>query len=510
MRLAFALLAALGASAALAQTGSRNPPGPPGPPPGPPSYLPFAVITEGFDSLPPGSSICPTGWVCSNQSSPVGATGWFNGALAVFAPQAGAGYIAANFQNTTGANTIDNWLVTPQLNFGVGAQLSFWTRTVDPPVDFPDRLEVRLCVGPPATCSVPNTTNFPTVLGTVNPNLLTGAGACAPLPNTNAYPSPWCNYVITAGIPGSGTGRIAFRYFVPNGGPSGANSDYIGIDTFSFDEGLLPTDLQLALSPASVGPVLVGAPVTLTATVTNAGPENAAGVTATFTIPAGLTYVSNSCGATYSAPTLTWSIGALANGGSVNCTINLTAAAGGTHTVNGNATMTNVDTNNANNTASSQVQVIANADLGLSITGPATGVIGGNVNFTATVNNAGPANATGVVATFTIPPGFTYVSNSCGASFSSPTLTWTIGALANGGNVSCTITLTLNAASATLSGSVTGNENDPTPGNNAGTVTITGIPGARAVPSLDAIGLGILVLVVLGIGIAGLRGRRMV
>ena len=33
-----------------------------------------------------------------------------------------------------------------------------------------------------------------------------------------------------SGIPGPTTGRLAFRYFVENGGPSGANSDYIGID----------------------------------------------------------------------------------------------------------------------------------------------------------------------------------------------------------------------------------------------------------------------------------------
>ncbi len=507
MRPALALLAALAASTAFAQTGSRTPPGPPGPPPGPPSYLPFAVITEGFDSLPAGPTICPTGWICVNNSTPVGATGWFNGNSTVFTAHAGAGYIAANFQNTTGANTIDNWLITPPLNFGVGAQLSFWTRTVTT-VLYPDRLEVRLCQGTPTFCS--NTANFTTLLGTVNPNLLSGAGTCAPLPNNNPYPNQWCNYVITAGIPSSGTGRIAFRYFVTNGGPLGANSDYIGIDTFSFDEGLLPTDLQLTLSPASVGPVLVGAPVTLTATVTNAGPENAAGVTATFTIPAGLTYVSNSCGATFSSPTLTWSIGALSNGGNANCTINLTAAAGGTHTVNGNATMTNADTVPANNTASSQVQVIANADLSLSITGPTSGIIGSNLNFTATVNNAGPANATGVVATFTIPAGFTYVSNSCGATFSAPTLTWTIGSLANGGSVSCTITLTLNAPNVTLSGSVTGNENDPTPANNAGNVTITGIPAARQVPSLDLIGLVILALVLIGIGFASLRERRVI
>ncbi len=508
MRLLLLLTLSMLCAPAFAQTGSRTPPGPPGPPPGPPSYLPFAVITESFDSLPAGLSICPSGWFCVNNSTPLGSTGWFNGVSGIFTPHAGPGYIAANFNNAgngPGLDTIDNWLMTPVLNFGVGATLSFWTRTVDLPA-FPDRLEIRLSTNGAST----SVGDFSTVLGVVNPNLVTTPVTCVALPNTNGYPNAWCNFVITSGIPTSGSGRIAFRYYVTDAGPLGNNSDYIGIDTFSFDEGLLPTDLQLTLAPSSVGPITVGTPVALTATLRNAGTVNAAGVTGTFTIPAGLSYVSNSCGATFASPTLTWSVGALAAGGSASCTINLTAAAPGTHTVNGNATMTNVDTNPANNTASSQVQVIANADLSLTITGPGTGVIGSNVNFTATVSNAGPANATGVVATFTVPAGLTYVSNSCGATFASPTLTWTIGALASGGNVSCTITFTLNATSATLNGSVTGNENDPTPGNNAGSAAITGIPGARPVPSLNTIGLGILVLVMLGIAIAGLRERRSV
>jgi hypothetical protein len=32
-------------------------------------------------------------------------------------------------------------------------------------------------------------------------------------------------------------GRIAFRYFVTNAGPSGVNSNYIGVDTWQVIEG---------------------------------------------------------------------------------------------------------------------------------------------------------------------------------------------------------------------------------------------------------------------------------
>ncbi len=46
------------------------------------------------------------------------------------------------------------------------------------------------------------------------------------------------------------TGRFAFRYFVENGGPSGSNSDYIGIDTLTITPVPEPTSLALLGIPA--------------------------------------------------------------------------------------------------------------------------------------------------------------------------------------------------------------------------------------------------------------------
>ncbi|HYJ62828.1 MAG TPA: T9SS type A sorting domain-containing protein, partial [Parafilimonas sp.] len=42
--------------------------------------------------------------------------------------------------------------------------------------------------------------------------------------------------------PGGSSGRVAFRYFVPDAGSSGTNSNYIGIDEFSY-ESVLPVTL---------------------------------------------------------------------------------------------------------------------------------------------------------------------------------------------------------------------------------------------------------------------------
>jgi len=49
-----------------------------------------------------------------------------------------------------------------------------------------------------------------------------------------------------SGIPASGSGRIAFRYFVTDAGTSGDNSDYIGIDTVSIQAS------SVNLAPATI------------------------------------------------------------------------------------------------------------------------------------------------------------------------------------------------------------------------------------------------------------------
>jgi hypothetical protein len=239
------------AGAVAADTGARTPGDAAPVAPANQVFLPNAVITEGFDALAgTAPNLCPTGWTCTNLSTPLGATNWFQGNATVFPAQAGAptSYIGANFNNTTGTGTISNWLITPQVSFGTGAALSFWSRT-STGATFPDRLEIRLSTAGAST----NTADFTVVIGTINPNLAAGPGACVPAASGVAgYPDAWCQYTLTAaqGIPTSGTGRIAFRYFVTNGGPDGANSNFIGIDTFSFDEGSTATAPQFGFTPA--------------------------------------------------------------------------------------------------------------------------------------------------------------------------------------------------------------------------------------------------------------------
>jgi hypothetical protein len=190
-------------------------------------------IVENFDNI---TNLPNAGWAMRNNSLPVGSTGWFQGNPQVFPAQSGStpSYIAANFNNTTGTNTISNWLITPNTFLNNGNVLRFWTRTIaDSP--FPDRLEVRLSLNGSSTDvgTGPNDVgDFTTLLLTINPTLTVGG-----------YPEVWTQYTITlSGLPPGGgdcngfgiQGRFAFRYFVTGGGPAGDNSNYIGIDTVNY------------------------------------------------------------------------------------------------------------------------------------------------------------------------------------------------------------------------------------------------------------------------------------
>jgi len=180
-------------------------------------------MTEGFDDI---ATLPSKGWVLRNLSSPLGDSSWFQGNNEdVFDAQAGppSSYLAANYFNTGPSGTISNWAITPTNTYRNGDTFSFWTRT-DTDSTWPDRLEVRLSTNG-SSDNVGNTALsvgvFTTRLLEINPTLL-----------PSGYPEVWTQYVITlSGLDVPTSGRIAFRYFVTNGGQNGPNSNYIGIDT---------------------------------------------------------------------------------------------------------------------------------------------------------------------------------------------------------------------------------------------------------------------------------------
>jgi hypothetical protein len=117
-----------------------------------------------------------------------------------------------------------------------------------------------------------------------------------------AYPIVWTNFTINlTGIATPTLGRLAFRYFVENGGPSGANSDYIGIDTVTFTPVLVQAT-ALSVDPAGnlvMEPNEAGVVVAPTWRNTSAASMTLTGTASNFTGPAGPTYTITDNSANY-------------------------------------------------------------------------------------------------------------------------------------------------------------------------------------------------------------------
>ena len=234
----------------------------------PSQFLSNAIVTEGFDTVAgvAGSPLCTlaanlatAGWFAKNNAVPAGTTCVFNGGAGTTPPaQSGVAtsYAAMNFNSSAGAGDISTWFVTPRVNFGTGARLEFWTRGVVGNT-FPDSMQVRLSSAadtgvPDVGATTTSVGTFTTLLLDINPTLAAAGATCAPgvaggLAFTAAnstitgFPlADWCKITISgAALPTTGSGRIAFRYNPTNGGPTGTNSNFIGVDTFSFDEGVI-------------------------------------------------------------------------------------------------------------------------------------------------------------------------------------------------------------------------------------------------------------------------------
>jgi len=176
------------------------------------------LINETFTTAIP----LPSGWDSRNLSEPIGPYSWFQGDPDVFPANTPPGYIGVNYQSGDEVSTLSNWLFLPATLLKNGDQLSFYTRGADQ--YFPDRLQVRMNTSNAGTdvgATSASVGDFTTLLLDINPYY-----------STTGYPEEWTQYtIIIAGLPTDGiNGRLAFRYFVEDGGPWGDNSNYIGID----------------------------------------------------------------------------------------------------------------------------------------------------------------------------------------------------------------------------------------------------------------------------------------
>ena len=185
------------------------------------------AINEGFSNV---AGLTAAGWNQQNLSTPIGSNpNWVQGDPVNMPFSANSlpanSYIAVNYNSVAGAATISNWLISPMLNLNNGDVITFYTRGTGSV--YADNLQVRLSTSGSSTnvgASNISVGDFSNLLLEINPTLTAAL-----------YPVIWTQYTITiSGLASPTTGRIAFRYYVPNGGPTGLNSDLIGIDDFVY------------------------------------------------------------------------------------------------------------------------------------------------------------------------------------------------------------------------------------------------------------------------------------
>src|SRR5256886_1843378 len=242
---------------------------------------------------------------------------------------------------------------------------------------------------------------------------------------------------------------------------------------------------DLTIAKSHVGSFVRGSTGSYSVTVSNIGSVASSGlVTVTDTLPAGLTpSVASgtgwSCGIAAQTVTCTRS-DALAAAGSYPL-ITITVAVGqaaasprtNTASVSGGG-----EINTGNDSASDLTTVTSQADIAVAkIVSSGSAMLGSNIDFTITVTNAGPSNASGVQVTDQLPAGLTFVSATPSAgTYNSGTGVWNIGAVASGASETLTITATVTTVGAHVNTATktAENEADPNAGNDSASATVSG------------------------------------
>jgi uncharacterized repeat protein (TIGR01451 family)/fimbrial isopeptide formation D2 family protein len=206
--------------------------------------------------------------------------------------------------------------------------------------------------------------------------------------------------------------------------------------------------------------------------ITNNGPDTATNITLTDSLPAGVSYRGNIPGSSicnFVDPTLTCTLGSLANGASETITLEVTGDAPGLYDNTATITHDQQDPDLDNNTDTEQTFVDP-ADLALTKTADKSeALIGDTVTFTIVVTNNGPDAATGVIVTDTLPAIFSLQSatSTKGSCSGTTTIACTIGTLNNGESATITVvTKVVAAGTATNTATATLNEYDPDPDNS--------------------------------------------
>ncbi|MFD1467699.1 T9SS type A sorting domain-containing protein [Hymenobacter caeli] len=192
------------------------------------------------------------------------------------------------------------------------------------------------------------------------------------------------------------------------------------------------TDEQTTVT-SNVATQAAGSPVVFTVSSINSGPNAAANVVQTLTLPAGLTGVTVSNSGTYDANTglVTFpTVASQASGNTTPYTVTVNAPGAGPLTAVASVSSATSDPTPANNLNSVSVAVTTRTDVAVTLAGPTTVVGGQSATYAVSVINNGPSLATSTT-TVQFPAGLTVVSVSNGGTYNSGTGVVTFPAITN-------------------------------------------------------------------------------
>ncbi len=223
----------------------------------------------------------------------------------------------------------------------------------------------------------------------------------------------------------------------------------------------------------------VGDTIFFTVGLANAGPSNATGVQVTDLFPAtGLTILNVTAppGTTYDQSTGIWNVGSvIALATRLILTIECRVDSPDPETNIASVTHSDQDDPNPGNNSDSVTETPQQADLQVlkSVDNSAPNV-GGTVNFTVSLNNLGPDNATNVTVSDLLPAGLIFVSASTSqGSYDAGTGIWTVGSVTTASAQALVITATVPTADAitNVASVAHSDQYDPNPNNNSDAAT---------------------------------------
>ena len=250
---------------------------------------------------------------------------------------------------------------------------------------------------------------------------------------------------------------------------------------------VLASDLVVTIE--NITEIIAGTNITYLINITNNGPDTASDVNLT-------AYISELLGDVYyelngvwysGSDILSLSLGDMAPGQTILIKVNgtLNSNATGSLTNNVGVSTPTDETNYTNNNASITNNISTLVDLAITkdVSNSSSKYLD-LINYTITIVNNGPSDATGVSVYDLLPNGLVYINHTSGLVYDPVTGLWNVGTLASGESLTLVLTVLVNATgNLTNAVNVSGNDKDSNITNNNDSI-ILNIPPAYDVQVL--------------------------